>query len=75
MSLDGISVYDSEIMGLMRDLQAKGILLIVVEGNRNKADVEFGSALLPEVLDKVVGMLESVLDEIKRDRDSLDRGS
>lgn len=65
--LEGSSVYELEIDELRERLKAKGILLVVIEGNRNKRDVEWAAALTPLGMLRLTEVLDSVSLELKLD--------
>jgi len=63
----GKAVYDDEIMKLRDELKARGVVLIVIDGSKNKAPVEFGSALALEDIPRACRMLRQVANEFERD--------
>lgn len=73
--IEGKAVYDEEIMDLLKKLKAKGIVLLVINGVRNKKDIEFGSALTLEDVPRIWQALYGVADEFKRDYASIVRRS
>jgi len=67
MTLEGEQKYDAKIMELMARLEARGILLVVLQGNRNDKDVEWGSALRKEDIPLAIQTLARILMEMKQD--------
>lgn len=65
--IKGKAVYDTEIVKLREDLKARSIVLIVIEGAKNKNPIEFGSALTMTDIPAAIGVLRAVADEFERD--------
>lgn len=65
--IEGHSIYDPDVAELLKKLEAKGILLIVVDGKRNIQPIEFASALEAGILPRVVEVLNLVALAIQND--------
>ncbi len=63
----GKAVYDEEIVKLREELKARGIVLIVIRGLKNKSDIEFGSALTVEDIPRAATMLRLVAENFEKD--------
>lgn len=61
MTIEGKSVYDREMVFLMKDLEASGIILIVVDGKRNKGPIEFGSAMSRPHIEMLPHLIQCLL--------------
>lgn len=57
MSLEGSSVYDEDLEKLMVGLKAKGIVLVVIDGVKNKNPIEYAAAVTPEMLPRLIDVL------------------
>ena len=48
------AIYDDEVMALLHKLRAKGILLVVIQGEKNKSDIEYASCLTADMLPRLI---------------------
>ena len=65
--IEGSSVYDDDVAEIMKKLEAKGVLLIVVDGKKNNSPIEFASALTEDVLPRVAEVLTLVSNMVVND--------
>ncbi len=65
--IEGKAIYDQEIMELLKRFDAKGIVLLVIEGNKNKSDLEFGSALRVDDIPRISRVLRHMADTFDND--------
>lgn len=69
--MEGSSIYDGEVGELITRLKADGIVLIVVNGERNKSPIEFASALQGKILPRIIEVLLLTAAEMQRDMDAV----
>ncbi len=69
--LEGSSIYDGEVSELISRLKAEGVLLIVVNGERNKSPIEFASAIQARIIPRVIEVLLLTAAEMQRDMDAV----
>jgi hypothetical protein len=60
----GPGKYDAEVTDLMKKLQAEGIILLVIGGNRGEG---FSSQVTLPALMAIPQMLRTIADQIERD--------
>lgn len=67
MRLDrsGEAVYQKELDELIKKFEAKGVILLVLQGNRNKSHVEFGCGALPRDIPALIQALEMATENLK----------
>lgn len=67
MAIEGSSVYDDDVAEIMKRLEAKGILLIVVDGKKNNSPIEFASAITRDMFPRILEVLYLVGEVIAKD--------
>lgn len=68
MPMEGTSVYEPEVMEMLKRLKAKSIVMVVVDGNRNKSPIEYASAIdgASEIYN-IIRALEAVAASMRAD--------
>lgn len=67
MPIEGSSVYDEDLEKLMVSLKAKGIVMIVIDGARNKNPIEYAAAVTPDMLPRLIEVMGLVRNAILAD--------
>ncbi len=67
MAIEGSSIYEPEVMELLKRLEARGILLIVLDGKKAARPITYASALtFPDIV-RAISALEIVAKEMRND--------
>jgi hypothetical protein len=67
MTIEGSSIYEPQVMALMKELEASGILLIVLNGKKAQRPITFASALrFPDII-KAIEACHIVAEEMRKD--------
>lgn len=61
----GEAIYQKELDEIITRLNAKGVALVVLEGNRNKSSLEFGCGAAPKDIPLLISALEAAAKNLK----------